>query len=207
MSASYRLAALALAATLLASVAASATDVGDNAASSGLTLLELCVGEEAPLKPDVCKEAGLDALPRQIEKALQPALARAPVNARPLLKRDQVWFNEMIISAAEYAMESGADDEREAFVTNLQRRIATLQEIAAGFGRAGIAGRWVNAFGSLTLAPAEGGAYRIAIDISTVYGTDENLKRKCRASARDRRARRLAERKDRRRWHTRQLRE
>ncbi len=183
MSASHRLAALALAGLLLAPVTARATDDGVSAVSSGPTLLALCDGEEAPLKPDTCKEANLDALPGQIEKELRPALARAPVNARPLLKRDQVWFNEMIVSAAEYVMESGADDEREAFVTKLRQRIATLQEIAAGFGRAGIAGRWVNAFGNLALTPADGGAYRIAIDINTVYGTDDNLKRTCRASA------------------------
>jgi uncharacterized protein len=183
MPASHRLAALALAIASLAPVTADAMDEWVRAIGSGPTLLELCGTDNAPITPAACKDAGFDTLATQIEKALQATLARTPVNIRPLLKRDQVWFGEIAVSAAESVPQSDDDEAQEAFVASLRERITTLQGIAAGFGRAGVAGRWMNAFGSVVVTPADSGAYRIAIETRSVYGTGSDRRRECQASA------------------------
>src|ERR1700716_693906 len=183
MPASHRLAALALAIASLAPVTADAMDEWVRAIGSGPTLLELCGTDNAPITPAACKDAGFDTLATQIEKALQATLARTPVNIRPLLKRDQVWFGEIAVSAAESVPQSDDDEAQEAFVASLRERITTLQGIAAGFGRVGVAGRWMNAFGSVVVTPADSGAYRIAIETRSVYGTSSDRRRECQASA------------------------
>jgi uncharacterized protein YecT (DUF1311 family) len=183
MPASHRLAALALAIASLAPVTADAMDEWVRAIGSGPTLLELCGTDNAPITPAACKDAGFDTLATQIEKALQATLARTPVNIRPLLKRDQVWFGEIAVSAAESVPQSDDDEAQEAFVASLRERITTLQGIAAGFGRVGVAGRWMNAFGSVVVTPADSGAYRIAIETRSVYGTGSDRRRECQASA------------------------
>lgn len=45
----------------------------------------------------------------------------------------------------------------------LSQRIVMLAQISNGFPRAGALGKWENAFGSLTVTAADGGAYAIAI--------------------------------------------
>ena len=47
---------------------------------------------------------------------------------------------------------------------------------------AGVAGRWINAFGSVTVTPADGG-YRLEIDTSAVYGIGSDRRRECKATA------------------------
>jgi hypothetical protein len=150
---------------------------------SGPTLLKLCGTGDAPIAPAACKEAGFGTLATQIETALQATLATAPLKMRPLLKRDQVWFGEIAVSAAESVPQSDDDEAKEAFATGLRERITTLQAIAAGFGRSRLAGRWVYAFGNVVVTPDEGGAYRIAIETRSVYGTGSDRRRECRASA------------------------
>lgn len=177
-----RLAAMALAIAIVMPPAA-AMDESAGPIGKGPTLLGLCGDGDAPLGPAYCKDAGFDALPGKIERALQATLAKAPAHARALLKRDQVWFDEILLNAAESVPLSGDSDEQEAFAANLRQRAATLETIAAGFGRPGISGRWVNAFGGVEVTPADGGAYRIAIDIRAVYGTDDDRHSKCEASA------------------------
>jgi uncharacterized protein YecT (DUF1311 family) len=98
------------------------------------------------------------------------------------LKRDQVWFGEIIVSAADSVPQSDDTDAQEAFAATLRQRVATLQAIVAGFGRAGVAGRWENAFGNVVVTPADNGAYRIAIETRTVYGTGSDRRRECQAS-------------------------
>ncbi|HEX9468957.1 MAG TPA: lysozyme inhibitor LprI family protein [Bradyrhizobium sp.] len=183
MSTSHRLAALALAVACLAPVTANAMDDFVAAISSGPTLLGLCGDGDAPLRPAACKESGFDALPAQIDNAFAATLAKAPVNVRPLLKRDQVWFGEIVVNAAESMPQSDNADDREAFVASLRQRLATLEGIAAGFSRSGIVGQWVNAFGSVGVTPVDGGAYRIAIETHAVYGADDDRHRECQASA------------------------
>ncbi|QWG14266.1 DUF1311 domain-containing protein [Bradyrhizobium sediminis] len=181
MSASRRLSALAVAAACLVPVSANAMDEYLRASSHGPTLLGLCGGAGAAASSAACTEMDLDALTARIEKALQVALAKAPATIRPLLKRDQAWFNEIMLNAAE-SMTQPDDDFREAFVATLRRRATTLEGVAQGFGRPGVAGRWVNAFGSVTVTPADGG-YRLAIDTSAVYGTGSDRRRECKAMA------------------------
>jgi hypothetical protein len=183
MSASHRLAALGLAIACLAPVTADAMDEWVRPIGGGPTRLMLCGADNAPVTPAACKQAGFDTLATRIEKALETTLARAPVYARPLLKRDQVWFGEIAVSAAESVPQSDDDEAKEAYAASLRERITTLQSIAAGFGRSGLAGRWMNTFGSVVVTPADGGAYRIAIETRSVYGTGSDRRRECRASA------------------------
>src|SRR5262249_18620439 len=49
------------------------------------------------------------------------------------------------------------------------------------FGRAGVSGKWQDAFGTVTVLPAEDGAYRIAIESNAVYGADDERRAQCRA--------------------------
>jgi uncharacterized protein YecT (DUF1311 family) len=181
MFARHRLAALALATTLLAPVAALATDDNYTAPySSASTLINLC-GTNNPVAADACKEAGYDKLATQLDRAVQAVLAKAPATVKPLLRRDQGFFYEMIISAAEEMPGSGNDDTKNEFTDLLRQRVAALEKI--GFGRSGISGKWQDAFGTVTVLPADENAYRIAIDTSAVYGGDDERRAQCRAIA------------------------
>jgi uncharacterized protein YecT (DUF1311 family) len=171
MSASSRLSALAIAAGLLAPPGANAMDETLRASSRGPTLLGLC-GEDGIIDAAGCNGRPYGALADKMEAALQAKLAKAPANLRPLLKRDQAWFDEIIINAAESMKSDKAGGD--ALVAMLRQRAATLETIGPGFGRSGFAGRWVSAFGSATVTPADQGAYRLAIDLHATYGADEN---------------------------------
>jgi uncharacterized protein YecT (DUF1311 family) len=65
----------------------------------------------------------------------------------------------------------------------LRHRIATLREIGEGFGRSGVRGKWVDAFGSVTVTLVDEGAYRVEVDMSSIYGLDNDRQWSCRASA------------------------
>jgi hypothetical protein len=105
---------LAVAMALLTPVAADATDDFINASSSAPAAITLCSGGE-PLTPAACKAAGYDKLTGQIDTAFDAARPKAPANVRPLLKRDQVWFNEIIVSAADSVPQSDDIEERKSF--------------------------------------------------------------------------------------------
>jgi uncharacterized protein YecT (DUF1311 family) len=174
MSASNWLAALVAAATLAAPMSAGAADDFVRASSNGPTLLKLC-GKDSPVDDAVCKSQPYDALAGRMEQALQAALAKAPANVRPLLKRDQAWFNEMVVNIAQ-SMQLVNPDPAGTLVTLLKQRTETLATIAPGLSRPGFAGRWVDAFGSVTVTPAEHGAYRLAVDAHSDYAAgDETL--------------------------------
>src|SRR6266700_1012096 len=133
MSVSHRLATLAFAACILASASAYAVDDYVRAASSQPTELALCGADGASAASNACKQSDFEALTAKIEKALQAALAKAPANIRPLLKRDQAWFNEIILNAAESMPASDDSETREAFAETLRQRVPTLEAVAAGF--------------------------------------------------------------------------
>ena len=65
----------------------------------------------------------------------------------------------------------------------MRQRTATLEAIGNGFGRPGYAGRWANAFGSAVVTPADGEAYRVAIETRAVYGSGDDHVRQCRVTA------------------------
>ena len=186
MSASPRLAMLAVAAALLVPVAASASDDSetDAAFSSAPTALHLCGGDEAVIKGDACKDGSYSQTAAKLDAALQRALAKAPANIRPLLKRDQYWFAETIQHAAENDIpQSNNPADREAFARMLSQRLTTLEEVGDGFGRAGVLGKWEDAFGSVTITAADSGAYRLAIKTDSGFGADDDRRWRCQASA------------------------
>jgi uncharacterized protein YecT (DUF1311 family) len=185
MSALRRWAAFAVAATFLIPVAADAFDIDYSNApfSSAPTPLDLCGSANSLIKPEACKSGDHEKLAAQIEQALQTALARAPATVRPLLKRDQAFFAEMIGAAAEDMPQSENPDDRKTFSQMLQRRVSVLQDIANGFGRSGVLGKWADAFGNIAVTPADDGAYRLAIDIDAVYGADNDKHWRCEATA------------------------
>ena len=184
MSASRRLAALAVAISALVPVTAYAMDDFIVASSSAPMIPRLCGnGVDDPIKPAACKEAGYDKQVALIGKAFDAALSKTPATIKPLLKRDQAWFNEVVLSAAQSVPQSNDFDEKEGFGQTLDQRIAALQGIAAGFSRPGLTGRWVSAFGSVVVTPADGGAYRLAADLRAVYGSGSDQVRACKLSA------------------------
>ncbi|MBR0703851.1 DUF1311 domain-containing protein [Bradyrhizobium diazoefficiens] len=183
MFAPFRL-ALVTATVLLAPLTCHAMDDYLRAASSAPTAITLCGetnGNGTGIKPAICKEKGYDKLVAAIDKSFDTALAKAPANIRPLLKRDEARFNEMIAQAAETVQEVDEAELSDNFVATLRRRKEALDEIADGFGRNGLSGKWVNAFGDLTISPDANGARRIAVDMSAYYGSDKH--RQCKLSA------------------------
>jgi uncharacterized protein YecT (DUF1311 family) len=145
------------------------------ASSSKPTPIVLCgTGDNDRIKPAVCKETGYDKLVARIVKAFDAVLPKTPANIRPLLKRDQAWFNEMILEAADLVAEMDDADIRAGFAETLQSRIAALESMADGIGRAGFTGRWTNAFGGIAVTPVEADAYRLAISIRVNYGGDRH---------------------------------
>ncbi len=184
MRASPSFTTLAVAMSVLLPVAAHAADDFTAASSSAPMEFKLCgSGDGAPIKTAACKEAGYDKLAAGISKAIAAAAAKAPANIRPLLRRDQAWFNEMIVNAAESLSETDDTEQRESFAETLRQRIATLDAIALGFGRPGVSGKWVDAFGTVTVTPADEGAYRLAIETRAVYGSGEDRRRECKVGA------------------------
>ena len=173
----FRLAALAAAISLLAPVASNAMDDTIAASSNHPTALKACDNsEDDTLKPEACKPAGYDRLVAAIDTAFTATLARTPANIRPLLRRDEVWFDEIILSA-------GEDGLPEDFADTLRQRAATLADIANGFGRPGYSGHWANALGKLDVTAADGGGYRLAIETRTAYGADDDRRRACKVTA------------------------
>ncbi|KRR20822.1 hypothetical protein CQ14_26360 [Bradyrhizobium lablabi] len=170
-----RLATLAIALTALAPAAANASDDFIRAASRAPTPIRLCDETDADrIKTALCREAGYDKLVARIDRAFDTALPKAPANIRPLLKRDQAWFNEMILDAADLVVEMDDADLRAGFAETLQSRAAALESMADGFGRTGFAGRWTSAFGGIVVTPAESGAYRLAVNIRVNYGSNRH---------------------------------
>jgi uncharacterized protein YecT (DUF1311 family) len=174
--------ALALRPACMGSPAHASGDNSDLAFSSAAALVDLC-GPNSVLTPDACKQGGTDKLVADLDRALQAALAKAPANIKPLLKRDQAWFGEMIASAAEQMPDSEKPADRNAFTKMLRDRIAALGQIQSGFGRGGVIGTWQDTFGSVTVTAAGDGAYRVAIATDAIYGTDEGRRWTCRATA------------------------
>ena len=116
-----RRAVLAVAISVLVPASANAMDEYLRASSSKPTPIILCgTGDNARIKPADCKQIGYDSLVAKIDKALTAALAGTPANIRPLLKRDQAWFNETILEAAEFVSESDEFDLREQFGETLR---------------------------------------------------------------------------------------
>ena len=174
--------ALALLPACMGSAARASSDSSDLAFSGAAALIDLC-GPNSVLTPDACKRGGTDKLVTELDRALQAALIKAPANIKPLLKRDQAWFGEMVASAAEQMPDSENPADREAFTKMLRDRVATLGQIQFGFGRAGLIGTWQDAFGSVTVTAAENGAYRVAIATDAIYGTEEQRRWTCQATA------------------------
>ncbi|WP_271614904.1 lysozyme inhibitor LprI family protein [Bradyrhizobium sp. CCBAU 51627] len=176
MPASFRLALLA--AALLAPASAQAMDDFLRASSSGPTAMTLCAASsdggktEGPSK--FCREAGYDKLVAAVDRSFEAALARAPANIRPLFKRDQAWFNEMIGEAADTVEQADEAELRDGLADALRRRAATLDDIARGFGRGGLSGAWANALGGVTLTATETGAYRLDAELNSNYGSDKH---------------------------------
>jgi hypothetical protein len=187
MHATRHIAALALAATILSPAPAFADDQDDLNApfSSPQMLLPLCGSgpDGAHIPVDLCKERGYGDLAVQLDNAIRAAAAKAPANVRPLLKRDQAFFYEMISMAAGTLPTSDKVAMRDAFDAMPRDRIAALPQIADGFGRGGVLGKWVDAFGSITVTPGDGGAYRVAVETSSIYGLDDADQWRCQASA------------------------
>lgn len=181
MSVTPRLAALAAIISIVAPSPSPAMDDYLRASSRAPTAIQLCGDTpDDRIKTADCKKAGFDVQIASIDKTFDAALAKTPANIKPLLKRDQAWFNEMIQEAADTMTQADEDELRQNFAETLRRRNTALGVIADGFGRSGLAGQWINAFGSMTVTAVDGG-YRIAADLQSDYGSNKH--RACKFSA------------------------
>ena len=80
--------------------------------------------------------AGYDTLVGEIDKAFDAAQAKTPHHDRPLLKRDQAWFNEIILSAARtQCLNPTITTSGPSFTETLRQRVTTLEAIGNRFGR------------------------------------------------------------------------
>jgi uncharacterized protein YecT (DUF1311 family) len=140
-----------------------------------------CSGDSAKLQP--CKDGLLTRLAHAADAAAQAALAKANPVTAVLLKRDQVWFGEIVQLDAQNLDQTSGQEHWDKIVTALKRRTAQLGDVAQGLGRTGAAGRWVNAFGTVELTPAPDGAFRVALASEAVYGPDDEQQLRCKASA------------------------
>jgi len=185
MSAPLRLALLA--AALLSPATADAMDDFMRASSSGSAAMTFCVQNSDGSKIEggtskFCKANGYDKLVAMVDASFAAAVTRAPANVRPLFKRDQVWFNEMIQEAASTVEDVDEAELRQIMTDVLRRRAAALDDLARGFGRGGLSGAWANAFGVVTITATEAGAaYHLDAELSSDYGSDKHWQ--CRLKA------------------------
>jgi uncharacterized protein YecT (DUF1311 family) len=180
----FRLALCAAAASLMSvsSVFALALNDDTRASSSLPTRITLCddaTGSGATT--EACKRAGYDRLVAAIDTAFAAALAKSPANVRPLFKRDEAWFDEMLLEARDTVDQANEPELRVNMADVLRHRAAELDEIARGFGRGGFSGKWANAFGGINVTAAEAGAYRVDAELNSYYGSDRHWR--CRLGA------------------------
>jgi hypothetical protein len=187
MAISRHLIALAIAFAIGGPAPAGADDEFRRAVSFEPTLLALCPSDRPQNVGRGCKDGALDRLAKQAETAFKAALAKVRPATAPLLKRDQVWFREMMESAVERGVlvSDAADDpeDQDRAAAALRKRIAALREMAAGFGRSGVSGRWANAFGSIAIAGEMDGALRVTASTIATYGSDTEDRPSCEAAA------------------------
>lgn len=183
----------AAAIVVFAAAPACADDAWLKASSQRLTPLAPCEAGKAAVKTKACTSGELDALAKRAKAALEVALARAEPATRPLLKRDQAWFQEIFDEFDGQDMDdaaTGAEDDTlepgERPVSRqdiLSRRVEALGRIAEGLGRSGFGGSWQSTFGTVTMTPAGGGAMKVAIETLTTYGIGSDRRFTCRAEA------------------------
>jgi len=149
-------------------LSADANDAFRRAKSLEPTPLRLC-GVDEPLEQlPGCKNGAINDLVRRADGAFQKVLATAGPTATVLLKRDQVWFRELIENSVHFGGDIPDDDsdavdtqERNVFAEMLRERIATLEGIRVA--PPGMPGRWENVFATIDVAAAGGGAYRLVL--------------------------------------------
>ncbi len=191
---SYDLPMLAITAALfLAPRPAAADEEWLKASSLRLTPLVPCEAGKAAAETKACISGELNVFAKRASAALDAALARAEPATRPLLKRDQMWFQEIFDEFNGQDVDdtaTGADDDTlepgERPITRqevLSRRVEALDAIAKGLGRSGHAGRWQNTFGTVTVSPADSGALRVSIETCTTYGIGSDRRFTCKAEA------------------------
>jgi hypothetical protein len=114
MSVSRRLVVLTLTAVFATTAGAAADDT--DAYSSAPTVIELCGGDDPMSGSDGCKDGSFAKFSTDLDHGLQAALAKAPANVRPLLKRDQYWFAEILANAIQDGVpRSKTQADRDAF--------------------------------------------------------------------------------------------
>ena len=116
-----------LAAALLSPAPADAMDDFMRASSSGPLAMTFCTKNSDGSKIEggaskFCKAHGYDKLAAAVDGSFAAAVTKAPANIRPLLKRDQAWFNEMI----QEAVRSQADQFPEFLHPGWEKRTSEM---------------------------------------------------------------------------------
>jgi uncharacterized protein YecT (DUF1311 family) len=140
----------------------------------------LCIAD-TPMRSAICDAPAFAEAIKAVEAAAKQAFVRARPRTAPLIKRDQVWFRDIIESITE----DGSLDDIDAKIKMnaiLRRRAAALEDIASGFGRRGIAGRWTNVFGVVDVVPTGRGLLRVILSTNVQYRSDDEQRQSCRAT-------------------------
>lgn len=155
------------------------------ASSLQSALLVPCRQETEAAKTQGCQSGSLDRLASKIDQRLQTVLAKADATTQPLIKRDQVWFNEMVGEFAHESWTGDPADGADRLGPILKARIATLEAMSPGLMQSslGVAGRWENAFGHVMVTPKDHGAFHVLIETRAPYGPYQDHRFSCRVES------------------------
>ena len=129
-------------------------------------------------KPDTeslpeCETGELEKLNAALEASFKSALKATSGVSQMLLKRDQAWLAELV-TANDPRNYVGSEDDLGSVAARaralIEKRIEDLAAIAAAENSAALSGRWINAFGSITLEDGANGAMTASLKANPVYG-------------------------------------
>jgi uncharacterized protein YecT (DUF1311 family) len=117
----------------------------------------------------VCADRELVDLGKAVEARFRALVAQADPLMALLLRRDQVWFTEVLGGGGAAKFEGQKDPERLRLKDTLARRLATLNAIKPRAIAAGPAGAWANALASVAVSEAAGGMLRVSLTAKLAY--------------------------------------
>lgn len=167
---------------VLALAAPAAADDETVAFSKAPREMTVCIEHEGSSQPDkACEDGRARRLALKADAALTAALAVVAPRTAPLLLRDQSWLNEVANNSQE---RPGDDDEQAAFLVGmLEQRVAMLEAVVAGVHRAGLPGRWGNAFADAEVTAGGKGSATLKLSQHRNYDGRDAKRQGCEAKA------------------------
>src|SRR5215470_4381082 len=116
----------------------------------------------------VCNEQELRKLGNEIDDELARLLRRADPLTALLLKRDQVYFTDILGADNVPGFQSHGDKEYARIFAALKARRRALSELRVG-GVTTVEGNWINVFATVTIGKAEAGSPTITVKSRLSY--------------------------------------